>query len=349
VTCYRQPDYVRSVTLYDGMKNTDVFDEVIYIHNTSTGVWRYFQVFYQLLKVRVRQNPDTYLLTFRGYEILPFLLLIAAGKQVIYDEFINPVEWFKYEHNKLGLGTFWGVVLRPTYRFLGKRVDFILADTPSHAEYSAKLMNLPLAKYRSIPVSTDEKIFRPAKSTVKSASFTVLFVGNMLPLYGIEYVLDAAVQLAGHTGIEFTIVGGKKRVADQVAGAQKRGARITYTSWVPYEHFPALFHSSDLCLSGPFGKTVQSQFIITGKTYQFLAAGLPVVIGDNKEAHEFNDRHNALIVPAQDADALRDAIEWAATHRKDLVTIGLNGRKLYDQKFSSRRVADDLRQLFTTK
>ncbi len=345
VTCYRQPDYVRAVALYDGMKNCGMFDEVIWIRNSSPGIARYWQVFSQLIKIRFSKNPDTYLLTFRAYETLPFIMLLTAGKQIIYDEFVNPVEWFVYEHNKLHLGFLWKVILRPAYRFLGKRVSYILADTPSHAQYSANLMNLPIDKYRSIPVSTDESMFKPAKSTATGQPFKVLYIGNMLPLYGVDYVIDAAVQLADNPSIEFTIAG-SEAVATKVDEARKHGAHIERLGWIPYKDFPALFHSCDLLLGGPFGKTVQSQFVISGKTFQFLASGLPVVVGENKEAYEFTDKHDSIIVPEADSQKLREAIEWAASHKNALATIGKNGRKLYEKKFSSKRVADDLCQLF---
>ena len=345
VTCYKQPDYVRAVTLARGMEQSGVFDEVIVIRNTAKGIWRYAQVFGQLMRVRFSKNPDVYLATFRAYEILPFLLVIAAGKQVIYDEFINPVEWFVYEHNKLGLGFFWAAVLRPLYRFLGKRVDYILTDTTSHAEYSAGLMNLPLDTYRAIPVSTDEKMFHPLANTATGKPFKVLYIGNMLPLYGVEYVIEAAVLLADNPDIEFTIAG-NDAVAAKIIDAKKRGARIHHQGWVQYTDFPDLFRAHDLLMAGPFGKTIQSQFVITGKAYQFLAMGLPVVIGENKESHAFADKQNALIVPPQNAKALQETIKWAANHPNELRKIAANGRKLYEKEYSSARVAADLRLLF---
>jgi len=348
VTCYKQPDYVRSVTLAEGLKKGGAFRHVIEIRNKSTGFKRYGEVFVQLLRVRFTQNPGTYLVTFRGYEILPLVLFVGIGKKVVYDEFINPVEWFVYEHQKFGPKSLVAKLLRATYRFLGKRAAAILADTPSHAVYSANLMDLPLSKYRAIPVSTDETMFHPEKRKQKSADrpFQVLCVGNMLPLYGFDYILEAAVMLSDRQDIEFLFAGGKKAGADKVAAAVAQGAHITYREWIPYQEFPAVFHASDLCLSGPFGKTTQSQFVITGKTFQFLACGLPVVVGDNKEAYEFRGKHDALIVPEADADALKRAIEWAAAHPKELTTIAKNGRKLYEEKFSLDRVTRDLDRLF---
>lgn len=345
VTCYKQPDYVRAVTLAKGLKDSGVFHHVIQVRNVSAGFMRYIEVVKQLLKTRFRDNPDVYVVTFRGYEILPIVLLIALGKRVVYDEMINPVEWFVYEHHKFSEKSLPAHVLRWVFKLFGKRVDAIITDTPSHADYSAALMGLPREKYASIPVSTDESLFYPKKHHAKDG-FKVLYCGNMKPLYGVEYVLEAAIMLKDRSDIVFHLVGGKKDIAKKVEQAQTKGANIIYEAWVPYKDFPALFHASDLCLGGPFGGTVQSAFIVTGKTYQFLAAGLPVVVGENKEAHVFKDKQNALIVPEKDALALRDVIEWSADHPKQLAVVGAGGRKLYEKEFSSKRVADDLRSLF---
>lgn len=348
VTCYKQPDYVRAISLRDGVRQSGRFSAVWIVKNRRTGILRYAEVTMRLMMLRLTKNPDVYLLTFRGYELLPVLLLIAAGKKVVYDEFINPYEWFVYEHKKFSERSLPARLLRGVFRWCGKRVTAIVTDTPSHADYSATLMGLPRALYHSIPVSTDEATFYPQAPT-EHEGFQVLYYGNMLPLHGVQYVIEAAELLADDSSVTFRIVGGKQAVAERVKAAAVRGARIEYTPWVPYAELPALFRSSDLCLGGPFGGTLQSQFVVTGKSYQFLAAARPVVIGANKESAAFRDKHDALIVPQADARALAEAIRWAKAHPAQLARIAQNGRTLYESMYSTRRVADELRRLFTAE
>lgn len=347
VNCYKQPDYVRAVSLRQGLRDSDVFENVIVVKNTHTGVQRYLDVIIELIKVRFTQNPDVYLLTFRGYEILPFLMLIALGKKVVYDEFINPYEWFVYEHKKFSASSLPGRLLKSAFQFMGRHVTTILADTQSHADYSAELMDIPIQKYKAIPVSTDEETFQPIAPR-QHDGFRVLYYGNMLPLHGVQYVIDAATKLADHKDIIFHLVGGKEEVARRVEDAVAEGAHIEYDEWIPYAQLPEAFAQSDLCLGGPFGGTVQSQFVVTGKTYQFMAAEKPAVIGANKESHVFKDGIDSLIVPEANPDALAEAILWAKDHPMELQKIAAAGRQLYEKEFSNKRVADDLRDLFTT-
>lgn len=344
VTCYKQPDYVRAVALRQGLKETELFKEVIVVKNTSSGVKRYFETLGRLIKVRFSKNPEVYVLTFRGYETLSFVRLITAGKQLIYDEFINPVEWFVYEHHKFAPGSLPAKIMRGVFRWYGKRAAVILTDTQSHADYSADLMNLPIDNYAVIPVGTDETTFKPVKPK-KHDGFRVLYYGNMLPLHGVEYVIDAAKQLASRDDIIFHLVGGKQPVEDLIEQARAAGAHIEYDKWIDYAKLPDAFAKSDLCLGGPFGGTVQSQFVVTGKTYQFMAVARPAVVGENHETHIFSDKKNALVVPQADAEALKDAILWGANNQTKLAEIGEAGRNLYETQFSSKRIADDLARL----
>ncbi len=345
ITCYKQPNYVRAVALRQGLRDTHLFDNVIVVKNTSSGVKRYFETLWRLTKVRLTKNPDVYVLTFRGYETLPFVRLITAGKKLFYDEFINPVEWFVYEHHKFTPDSLPARLMGGVFRWYGRRAASILTDTQSHADFSADLMKLPIEKYASIPVGTDELTFKPIK-VKKHAGFRVLYYGNMLPLHGVEYVVDAATQLASRDDIVFHLIGGKHQVEKLIEQAKAAGAHIDYDKWVDYGELPKVFAKSDLCLGGPFGGTVQSQFVVTGKTYQFMAAARPVVVGENHETHVFKDKKNALVIPQADGEALKDVILWAANNPSKLVKIGEAGRKLYEQEFSSKRIAGDLARLF---
>jgi glycosyltransferase involved in cell wall biosynthesis len=349
VTCYRQPDYLRAATLRQGLKDSQVFSEVTVIKNHHTNVLRCLDVLADLVKVRFTKNPDAYLITFRGYELLPLILMVGVGKKILYDEFINPVEWFVHEHKHLvGPLSFLGYLLRIFYSKMMKRTLAVIADTDSHAGYSARLMSLPTSKYFVIPVGADESMFKPLPAPAKKP-FRVLYYGNMLPLHGIGYVLDAAVKLESNGNIEFHIVGGKYEVAEAVKEAQSKGARIHYDSWVEYSKLPGVFKKSNVCLGGPFGNTVQAQYVVTGKTYQFLASTRATIVGENQETKLFTDKKDTLIIPQADSDALVRVIEWAYAHPNELQIIAENGRKLYERSFSSEQIASDLRRLFTTK
>jgi len=366
ITCYNQPDYVRAKTLRAAA--TLIKDiEVIEIKNSQTGVLRYLEVLWKVAKSRYRDKPDVYLLTFRGYEVLLPIRLISLGKPLIYDEFINPIEWVVLEKRQVeanqrsgkAYATMISLISRLivyvvsskvftwSYRQLIRSVDLVLADTDSHAEASSKITKVERSRIEGMFVGTDEQTFTHQKAIhKKNDRFTVLYYGNMLPLHGLEYVIDAA-KLLSTDSIQFVLIGGNAKVGRDVRTAISEGANIEYHEWVDFELLPEYMNRADLCIAGPFGGTFQSQYVITGKTYQYLAMGRPTLIGANEESHNFIDKKNVLITPQKDAHALAETLRWAMNNRNTLPAIGKAGRKLYDEKFAVPVLSSQLQRMLT--
>jgi glycosyltransferase involved in cell wall biosynthesis len=347
ITCYKQPDYIRSKTLRAAFRNIETVDLIV-VKNKHTGLARYFEVLWRLIVVRIKLRPDLYFITFRGYEILPFVRLITLGKPLIFDEFINLVEWVVYEHHKFGEKSLPAKILRLFYRFWLKMANLITTDTKSHAKYSAELMNLPIKKYCPLIVSADEQTFKKqaGKNKAKNANFNVLYYGSMLPLHGVNYVIEA-MKLLKDQPIELTLIGGKESLGDEVNQAKLEGTKISYKTWVPFEKLPGYIESADVCLGGPFGGTIQSQFVITGKTFQFLQMSRPTIVGHNQESGLFKDKVDAIIVKRADVESLAGAILWGSQHREELNNIGLMGGELYNNKLSNLCLTKQLEALLS--
>lgn len=345
VTCHNQPDYIRAVTLRKAI-SAQPGTKTIIIKNRRTGVLRYPEMIIRLVILRLRHRPDKYVLTFRGYELLPFVAILTWPKKLIYDELINPIEWLSEPRTQLWAKLFPKWLLKPFYKLLLLRCHTILTDTAAHSRYNSQLMKLSPQRFKDIPVGTDESLFRPG-GRKPAKPFRVFYYGNMLPLHGLPVVLRAAKQLR-KLPIEFVLIGGNKLMADQVRKAKASGARLTYHDWVPFRQIPAEVAEASLCLGGPFGRTTQADKVITGKTYQFLAAGAPVLIGQNSASGQFIDKQNCLTVPLGDASKLAVAIHWAYTHPKDLAQIGKGGRKLYEQHFSATCLAERMKTILAS-
>jgi glycosyltransferase involved in cell wall biosynthesis len=339
VTCSPQNDYPRARSLRAALKACpDV--EVEIIRNRHRGLLRYPETMLRLGKARLFDRPDAYLVTFRGYETLLFLMLGLVRKPIIFDELINFTEWME-EQGRLKHGGLPYRLFRRWYGWLAGRSRLILADTDAHADYSAILNMLSISRYKVIPVSTDETVFDAALPYEPDPKhFTVLYYGHMVGLHGLDYVLRAAELLKDRADISFRVVGGKQQgeVAKACAAAAGVGARVSHESWLPFEQLPAAISQAGLTLGGPFGGTLQAQFVVTGKTYQILACAAPVLIGQNQVQEGFIDKKNCLIVPQADAAALAQAIVWGQQHPQELQAIGQAGRRLYEEHFSQATV-----------
>jgi glycosyltransferase involved in cell wall biosynthesis len=344
ITCYFDPDYVRSLTLRAALASlSDV--ELVVIKNHNRGMLRYPEIIWKIFKSRFTERPDVYLLTFRGQEMLPFLLLLAWPKRVIFDEFLVPLAWANQENHKntptVALQKTLARSLAWPYKMWLKSCRLILTDTQADAELSAKLSGVPLSRYKALPIGAEEQLFKPLDKKKENKAFEVFFCGNMRPLYGLQYVLAVAEKLQDEN-IHFLIVGGKQKAADDVAAAKVRGANVTYKPWIKFDKLPDAMRSADLCLAGLFGNTPQARRVISGKTYQMLACAAPTLIGESEASGVFTDGQDCLLAPQADPEKLAEKILWARDHPKELQKIGQRGRKLYEQKFSINAIAGDL-------
>lgn len=350
VTCYKHPDYVRARTLRAGLFACEGVEPIV-IKNKHRNVLRYPEVLLRVLWTRITRHPDAYLVTFRGYEALLMLIFAAWPKPLVFDELINFEEWLVDEHRKLKRGTFGAKMFSKFVSWQLHRCKIILADTDAHARYSSKLSHVPLERYLTVPVGTDESVFQPMEHRPRpDGKFQVFYYGTMLPLHGLDYVLEAAVALKDRPNIEFLLVGGgltggAEKTVNAIQAAEAKGAHIAFKKWIPFEEFPKTIAESGLCLGGPFGNTVQSQFVVTGKTYQFLAAAVPVLVGQNEASTDLVDKVNCLSVPQGDAAALTEAIIWTTENSAALAAIAKRGRQLYEQKYSSKIIAQDMQKL----
>jgi len=350
ITCYFDPDYVRARSLRAALKTIpDV--KITVVKNRHKGMLRYPEVAMKLWKMR-QNRPDVYLLTFRGQEILPLVLMLSGKKPVWFDEFIVPIAYASGEKHRKSFAIrvkhFLARVSEPLYKRWLQKCQVILADTAAHAELSAKVSQVNLSKYTAVPVGTDEKLFVPAiKDERPITPFRVFYYSTgMQPLHGIPVVMAAAEELQDDPDIEFLIVGGKKPMEAVATVAKSRGANVHYVPWIPFEDLVPTIQAASLCLGGPFGDTPQAHHVITGKSYQFLACERPVLVGAGEATNEFFvDKTNALMVPQGDADALAKAIKWAKAHPDELKTIAANGRKLYEKEFSTAAIARRLKPL----
>jgi len=344
VTCYAQNDYVRARTLRAAFAASPGAETII-IRNRHKGLLRYPEVALRLCKARLFDKPDAYAITFRGYEMLLLMVLTFVRKPIIFDELVNFTEWME-EHGRLKNGSKPYHLFRRWYAGLARRCRFILADTAAHAQHSAILNMLSIDRYKTILVGTDESVFQPRTgSRPDNGTFTVAYYGSMLALHGFQYVLQAARLLKDTPEIEFRLIGGGKKAAKACAAAVADGAQVTHEAWLPFEKLPEVIRSAGLTLGGPFGGTAQSQFIITGKTFQPLACAAPVLIGKNQANEGFTDRVNCLMVPQADPEAIAGAITWAQSHPDELHRIGQAGRQLYDKHFSQKTINAQIRAL----
>lgn len=355
VICYKDPFYTRTESLVNALKLIDGV-ELLVIRNKYRGWARYLEVPLRLIATRLKYRPDIFVVGFRAHEIFWALYPSMIRKKIIFDEFINLHDWLVSEHKVFQAEGIPIKIIDGYMRWVLGRAHFILSDTPAHAELTSHIYSIPPQKITPVPIGANEDLFYP-RDAKKHKGFKVLFYGSMLPLHGVDFILDGLVELKRHGKLEdlsLTLAGGRgdKLVATKLenfARDNKLGSRLEHIEWIDYKKLPDYITGFDLVLGGPFGNTGQAKRVITGKTYQLLSMGKATVVGRIEGMQGFKDKENCLLVNQGSAKSISDALQWALGNRGKLKRIGLNGNKLFEENFSNRIIAMKLQRIIFSK
>jgi glycosyltransferase involved in cell wall biosynthesis len=157
--------------------------------------------------------------------------------------------------------------------------DCVVVDTNSNAEFYSRLFSLPLAKFVSAPLATNEIDYQFVPYEPVAQVCHVLFIGTLIPLHGLEAILGAAELLKGRPEIRFTIIGDGQE-APKIEAAMAAGLdNLTWTrAWMNSTELASAIAGADICL-GVFGGGDKAQRVCPYKIYGYASVGRAVVTG----------------------------------------------------------------------
>ena len=296
-------------------------------HNWSAGVGaavRLAGAEARLLR-RPGDNFDVVLVGYPGHLDLVAAQRVARGRPVVFNPLVSLYDTFVSDRGRFRRGSLAARTLRAIDERAFRSADLVVADTDAHAGYLAELAGLPRDRFAVCFVGAEDRLFRPRWTP--SEPFTVLFVGKLIPLHGIETVLAAAEELPD---IRFRVIG-SGQLEDRL---RDRAANVEWVQWVDYERLPGELGRAG-CALGIFGTSDKARRVIPNKVFQALACGTPVVTADTPAARELlANGDSALLVPPGDAHALAEAIRRLAAEPELVRRIGAGGRRAYEQQAS---------------
>ena len=272
-----------------------------------------------------RERFDAMIVGYPGHFDLPVARRIARDRPLLFNPLVSLSDTLVEDRGRFARGSHTASVLRHVDRIALRRADLVVADTEQNARHLAELGEIPRERVAVCFVGAEERLFRPGWQPRER--FHVLFVGKLIPLHGLETILEAA-RLAPE--IPFRVVGSGQ--LDALLAT--RPGNVEWVDWVEYERLPEEIQGAG-CALGVFGTSAKAARVIPNKAFQTLACGTPLVTADTPAARELlRDGESALLVPAGDAEALATAVRRLAADPDLARAVGAGGLAAYRQHAS---------------
>jgi glycosyltransferase involved in cell wall biosynthesis len=193
-----------------------------------------------------------------------------------------------------------------------RAADRVIVDTAAHARYIEELFRLPGGSVGHVPVGVEADHFPHRPPAQVSARPRILFYGQLIPLHGIEAVLEAALSNRGRA-FDWVIIGSGQDAGKVTAAlGEQQQDHVTWIDWVPYQELDQWIARSDVCL-GIFGGSRKAASVIPNKLYQSLSCGRHVVTRASPAMDELvvGGAEGITLVDAESSESLLDGIEAA--------------------------------------
>jgi len=264
---------------------------------------------------------DALLVGYPGHFDLPAARVAARGRPVVFNPLVSLSDTFVADRGRFRPGSAAARVLATVDRRALRAASLVVADTRADADHLAELAALPPERVEVAFVGAEDRLFTPGWQPAEP--LTVLFVGKLIPLHGLETIL-AAARSAGE--LRFRLVG-----SGQLEHlVRNRPPNVEWLPWVDYERLPGELHGA-ACALGIFGISDKARRVIPNKAFQALACGTPLVTADTPAARELLvDGESALLVPPADPDALARALRRLAQDPELAKRLSQGGRAAYE-------------------
>ena len=264
---------------------------------------------------------DALVVGYPGHFDLPAARLAARGRPVVFNPLVSLSDTFVSDRGRFRRGSAAARALAAADRRALRAATLVVADTRAGAAHLAGLADLPPEQVEVAFVGAEDRLFKPGREPAKP--FTVLFVGKLIPLHGLETILDAA---RAAPELRFRLVG-----SGQLEHlVRERPANVEWLPWVEYELLPRELRRAG-CALGIFGTSGKARRVIPNKAFQALACGTPLVTADTPAARELLvDGQSALLVPPGEPLALAAALRRLARDPELAQRLGDGGRAAYE-------------------
>jgi glycosyltransferase involved in cell wall biosynthesis len=274
----------------------------------------------RLLTCTVPPDCDAVIVGYPGHFDLLAAKRAALGRPIVFNPLVSLADTFVGDRRRFRARSLPARLLELVDRRAFDAANLVVADTHAHADFFASMTHTPI---EVCFVGAEDAVFGPGWDPAEP--FTVLFVGKLIPLHGVDVVLEAARHAPE---LRFRVIGSgqlDRLLAD-------KPANVDHVPWVEYAQLPSELHKAG-CALGVFGITAKARRVIPNKAFQALACGTPLVTADTPAARELlTDGDDALLIPAGDPGALATELRRLAMDDSLRSRLAAAGRVTYERR-----------------
>lgn len=302
----KQLDYIRNNQEITILRESA--DSVTVIgSNHKKYLFRLVKVFSSLLACRMRKF-DTVFIGFAPQLVLPFFYWKMKRQHIVIDFFISLYDTMVMDRKRFKPESFFARILHYFDRITIAHADEIIADTQAHSSYFIHEFNADQEKIHVLYLKANQKIYYPRaieKPQHLKDKYVVLYFGSILPLQGVDTIIEAINLCRSESDIHFIVIG---PVPEQ---NRKNMENTEYIDFLPQTRLAEEIAKADLCLAGHFNASIEkASRTIPGKAYIYEAMNKEMILGENPANHElFMEDSKHHFVPMGNPKALADKIK----------------------------------------
>jgi glycosyltransferase involved in cell wall biosynthesis len=238
------------------------------------------------------------------------------------------------------------IVMYAIEAFLCRRASLILT-VQCHAHQYLERYRVPREKWAYLPNGVDVSLFPEPPLKEPSERFTFMYFGAHGHGNSLENILLAmrSVEALDPTGrIHCRLVGNGPLKPALVAQAKHLGlTRVHFEPSVPKREIPALAAQADVLLFNVFDMPILRYGISANKLFDYLAAKRPIIFACNASDDPVAKAHAGLTVPANNPEALANAmLQLAATDTARLHEMSVGGRRYVEVSHNFETLGNQL-------
>jgi glycosyltransferase involved in cell wall biosynthesis len=222
-----------------------------------------------------------------------------------------------------------------------KKFTSIVAATPLIKERFDSL-NMSTLAVMNYPIFEE---FNPVPW--KERQYEVCYTGVITPSSGIDALIES-VSLSRASGVRLNLAGRYSPESYRITLSRKKGWKnVNECGNLGRKDVVNVIRKSKAGIA--LNIEARSTAALSTKMFEYMAAGVPVIVSDIPTWKDIVDKHRCgICVNPHDSAAIADAIHYLASNEEISVQMGMNGRRAVERCFSWEMEFAKLLQLYNS-